>query len=48
LVRYWPGGNFWPLSRLRPPKPLVMMPIGALPLGQPAKYLMWHCPEGCG
>ena len=30
LVRYWPGGSCLLLSRLRPPKPLVMMPIGAL------------------
>ena len=34
LVRYWPGGSRWLLSRLRPPKPLVKMPIGDLPFGQ--------------
>ena len=31
LVRYWPGGSRWLLSRLRPPKPLVKMPIGDPP-----------------
>src|SRR5512133_3466352 len=30
LVRYWPGGSWRPLSRLRPLKPLVTMPIDAL------------------
>src|SRR5207342_3199541 len=32
LVRYWPGGSCRLLSRRRPRKPLLMMPIGAPPL----------------